>query len=110
MAFLAPVLPCLDARTFGCAFDRQVAALLVLSGGLGRGFREAVGDGARNLEVGFVLFLMPWTVLWDTNYFFSITPELNRVWLSTYLRGAVSGVGLVNLWIGLGEAWRLRRA
>ncbi len=62
------------------------------------------------LEVGFVLFLMPWTVLWDTNYFFSIAPELNRVWLSTYLRGAVSGVGLVNLWIGLGEAWRLRRA
>ena len=62
------------------------------------------------LEVGFVLFLLPWTMLWDTNYFFSITPELSGVWLSTYLRGAVSGIGLVNLWIGLGEAWRLRRA
>ena len=61
------------------------------------------------LEVGFVLLLLPWTIFWDSNYFFLITPDLNGVWLSAYLRGAVSGVGLVNLWIGLGEAWRMKR-
>ena len=61
------------------------------------------------LEVGFVLFLMPWTNLWDSNYFFSITPQLNHFWLSAYLRGAVSGVGLINLWIGFCEAWHMKR-
>lgn len=61
------------------------------------------------LEIGFVLILLPWTVMWDNNYFFSLTPELNRIWLSTHLRGGITGVGLINLWIGLGEARRLWR-
>jgi len=61
------------------------------------------------IEIGLVLFLLPWTPLWDNNYFFGLTPQWNPFWLSTYLRGAVSGVGVVNLWIGLGEAWRLWR-
>jgi hypothetical protein len=59
------------------------------------------------VEIGLVLFLLPWTLLWDNNYFFSLTPQWSSFWLSTYLRGAVSGVGVVNLWIGLAEAWRL---
>jgi hypothetical protein len=59
------------------------------------------------LEIGLVLFLLPWTLLWDNNYFFSLTPQWNGFWLSAYLRGAVSGIGVVNLWIGLAEAWRL---
>jgi hypothetical protein len=59
------------------------------------------------LEVGIVLIILPWTPFWDFNYFFSLTPEWEGLWLSTYLRGGVSGVGLVNLWIGLGEAWHL---
>ena len=62
------------------------------------------------LEVGLVLFLLPWTHLWDNNYLFNVTPKLKNLWLSAYLRGAVSGVGLINLWIGLDEAWRLRRS
>lgn len=59
------------------------------------------------LEIGLVLFLLPWTYLWDHNYFFQLTPWWREFWLSTYLRGGVSGVGLVNLWIGVAEAWRL---
>jgi hypothetical protein len=59
------------------------------------------------VEIGLVLFLLPWTLLWDNNYFFSLTPQWNAFWLSTYLRGAVSGIGVINLWIGLAEAWRL---
>jgi hypothetical protein len=61
------------------------------------------------LEIGLVLFLLPWTALWDNNYFFSLTPHWNYFWLSTYLRGAISGVGLVNIWIGVAEAWRMWR-
>lgn len=59
------------------------------------------------IEIGLVLVLLPWTFLWDNNYFFSLTPEWNPLWLSTYLRGAISGVGIVNLWIGISEAWRI---
>ncbi len=61
------------------------------------------------LEIGLVLLLLPWTHLWDNNYFFSVTAQWNKVWLSFYLRGAISGLGLLNLWIGLAEVWRLRR-
>ena len=58
------------------------------------------------LEVGLVLVVLPWTQFWDNNYFFNLTPEWGAVWLSTYVRGGVSGMGFVNLWIGLVEAWR----
>lgn len=61
------------------------------------------------LEVGFVLLLIPWTNFWDSNYFFTIMPQLNHFWLSAYLRGAVSGVGLINLWIGFYEVWHMKR-
>ncbi len=61
------------------------------------------------LEIGFVLLLLPWTDLWDGNYFSSLTPAWNPLWLSAYVRGAVSGIGLVNMWIGVSEAWRMWR-
>ena len=62
------------------------------------------------LEVGLVLLLLPWTLLWDNNYFFSLQPQHSEFWLSNYLRGAVSGVGLVNLWMGLRELRRIVRS
>jgi hypothetical protein len=61
------------------------------------------------LEIGLVLLLLPWTFFWDSNYFFHLTPQLNDFWRSTYLRGGVSGVGLINLWIALQEAWHMWR-
>lgn len=59
------------------------------------------------IEIGIVLVILPWTPFWDNNFFFGLTSQLDELWLSNYLRGGVSGVGLVNIWIGLGEAWRL---
>ena len=59
------------------------------------------------LEIGLVLLLLPWTNLWDGNYFSSLTPAWNPLWLSRYVRGAISGIGLVNMWIGVSEAWRM---
>ena len=61
------------------------------------------------LEIGLVLLLLPWTFFWDSNYFFHLTPNLNEFWRSTYLRGGVSGVGLINLWIAIQEAWHMWR-
>jgi hypothetical protein len=59
------------------------------------------------IEIGIVLVILPWTPFWDNNFFFGLTPQLDDLWLSNYLRGGISGIGLVNIWIGLGEAWRL---
>ena len=61
------------------------------------------------IEVGLVLLLLPWTLLWDNNYFFSLQPRHSSLWLSNYLRGAVSGLGLVNLWMALEECRRIRQ-
>ncbi len=61
------------------------------------------------LEVGLVLLLLPWTLLWDNNYFFSLQPQYSEFWLSNRLRGAVSGIGLINLWMGFEEAARIVR-
>jgi hypothetical protein len=62
------------------------------------------------LEIGLVLLLLPWTHLWDNNYFFSVTTQWSELWFSFYLRGAISGLGILNLWIGLTEIWHMRRA
>ncbi len=55
------------------------------------------------LEVGVVLLLLPWTLLWDNNFFFSLQPQHSSFWLGNHLRGAISGIGLVNLWMGITE-------
>ena len=60
------------------------------------------------LEIGIVLVLFPWSTMWDRNYFFALAPQWAPWFASSYLRGAVSGVGVVNVWIAVSEAWRLR--
>ena len=62
------------------------------------------------LEMGVVLVLFPWSSMWDRNYFFALVPRYATWFASSYLRGAISGVGLVNVWIAVSEAWRLRSA
>ena len=62
------------------------------------------------LELGLFLLVYPWLGdLWDRNWLFSRRPELQRLFLSERFRGAVSGLGILNLIIGLLEVIRLRR-
>lgn len=61
------------------------------------------------LEVGIFLVVFPWTPWWDGNYFSRLAPQLERYWDNMYFRGAISGLGVVNLYISLMEALRLRR-
>jgi hypothetical protein len=63
-------------------------------------------------EMGIFLTVLPWLDIWDTNYFAWIAPESGwwrGFWMSPYVRGAVSGIGLVNIYIALVEVFRLRR-
>ena len=61
------------------------------------------------LIVGVVLVLFPWTASWEHNYFGGVAPFLRSWWNNFYVRGAVSGLGLVNLYISLVEVLRLKR-
>jgi hypothetical protein len=61
------------------------------------------------LELGMFLLIVPWSALWDRNFLGSVVPEWHRYWDNTYLRGAVSGLGVLNLYISLLEIFRLRR-
>ncbi len=61
------------------------------------------------LELGMFLLIVPWSGIWDRNFLMSLGPEWHRYWDNAYLRGAVSGLGIVNLYISLVEIFRLRR-
>jgi hypothetical protein len=61
------------------------------------------------LELGMALLVYPWSAFWDRGIFRSLRPEWRMIWDNTYLRGAASGLGVLNLYISLVEIFRLRR-
>jgi hypothetical protein len=61
------------------------------------------------LEMGLFLLIFPWTESWEGNYFSGLMPQMKVYWDNLYVRGAVSGLGVVNLYISLVEIYRLRR-
>jgi hypothetical protein len=56
-----------------------------------------------SLLVGLVLVVAPWTTLWENNYLIVPHATLRAIVLSAFTRGAVSGLGLVNLVLALYE-------
>ncbi len=60
-------------------------------------------------EIGVFLVVFPWLDYWDHNYLAWLDPAWHNVWVSNYFRGAISGVGLVNICISFVEVLRLRR-
>jgi hypothetical protein len=63
-----------------------------------------------SLLVGILLVVVPWTALWDANYLLQPYPSVRTLLLSGYLRGTVSGLGLVNIVLALDEAHQHLRA
>lgn len=55
------------------------------------------------LEVGLLLILVPWSSFWDHNYFADSLPLLRDAIANNYVRGAVSGLGLLNVYAALAE-------
>lgn len=61
------------------------------------------------LEIGLFLLVFPWTDSWENSFFAVLVPEWHGYWANAYLRGAVSGIGVLNLYISFLEIFRLRR-
>ena len=55
------------------------------------------------LEVGLLLVLVPWSAFWDHNYFAATSPWLRPVFQNNFVRGGVSGLGIVNLCAGFAD-------
>jgi hypothetical protein len=59
------------------------------------------------LAFGLALILVPWSDIWDTNYFIYQYPGLALFVKSGFLRGAISGLGFMNVLLSL-EGFRRR--
>ena len=61
-------------------------------------------------EMGVFLFLFPWIPLWSENFFMAHYPWVASFAQNYYLRGGISGLGLIDVFLALHEVWRLRRS
>jgi hypothetical protein len=62
-----------------------------------------------SFEIGVFLLVFPWLEPWQNNWMAEVAPWLRGVWENPFFRGALSGLGFVNICIALLEAFRLRR-
>lgn len=69
-----------------------------------------------SFEIGILLMIIPWKPYWDDNFFlYFITGKLHAVWMATFLkhklvRGAVSGIGVLNILAGLYDIFKFRES
>ncbi len=60
------------------------------------------------VELGLFLLVLPWSELWDRNALFAYVPSLRPVLINNFVRGALSGLGLLNLWVAASDIWHFR--
>jgi len=62
------------------------------------------------LEIGIILTVLPWTRVWTDNSLLLGYPRVREFAALGFVRGLVSGLGLVDIWLGVSEAVRYREA
>jgi hypothetical protein len=60
-------------------------------------------------ELGVVLIFLPWLPVWEFNYFLGEYPALRPLLLHPSLRGAVTGLGLLDVVLAIDLARTLLR-
>ena len=55
------------------------------------------------VEVGLLLIVLPWSTFWERNYFGFLLPTIQPLLTNNFVRGAISGLGVLNLFAGLSE-------
>jgi hypothetical protein len=53
---------------------------------------------------GVLLIILPWTPEWTDNFLLLSFPALRPIVSNGFVRGIVSGLGLLDIWIGFWEA------
>ncbi len=54
-------------------------------------------------ELGLFLVIFPWLANWDLSWVAVHSPRFSDLWMSRYFRGALSGLGLLNIYIAVAE-------
>lgn len=62
-----------------------------------------------SIEAGLFLMWLPWTSFWDTNYLTYLYPRIPAVISNPFFKGAVLGLGIVNILIGIREVVHFRK-
>ena len=57
-------------------------------------------------EIGVFLLIFPWLENWDLSWIPVHSPKLSELWMSPYFRGALSGLGLLNIYVALAELFK----
>ena len=51
--------------------------------------------------MGAILFYLPWTGIWEQNYFLAHFPSLMHILLHPSVRGLVSGLGILDIFFAV---------
>lgn len=62
-----------------------------------------------SFEVGIFLLFLPWLGIWENNYLLYLFPDFRPLVANSYLKGAVLGLGVVNIVIGIEEIGLFRK-
>lgn len=62
------------------------------------------------IEIGIMLVILPWTNVWTQNSLLTGYPGVQSVINHGFVRGAISGLGLINIYIGIHDAVVYREA
>lgn len=57
--------------------------------------------------IGVALLYIPWVPLWTNNFFIAHYAWISVIGQNDYIRGAISGVGLADIWLAYEEFMRL---
>jgi hypothetical protein len=60
------------------------------------------------IELGTVLVVLPWSSWWFNNNLLAHWPSIRHFWQLGFVRGAVSGLGFLDFWLGVSEAIHYR--
>ena len=60
--------------------------------------------------MGIMLVILPWTRFWTDNTLLLRNLSVREFVLQDFVRGVVSGLGLVDIWVGIWEGVHYREA
>ncbi len=62
------------------------------------------------VELGMIMTVLPWTQLWTDNNLLLGYPSLHLLARQNFLRGLISGIGLIDIWMGIWEAAKYKES
>jgi len=60
------------------------------------------------LMLGILLITVPWTPYWSSNSLLSGFPRVHEFLMNDFVRGLISGLGVIDVWLAVSEAVHYR--